>query len=52
MMMKISFSDEMAMNWIADLLKEEHDQSEIVKRIHEIVRLTGRNLLTNTENEE
>lgn len=40
--MNTSFSDEMAMNWINDLLNEKEDSQETIDRISKVVRLTGR----------
>jgi hypothetical protein len=42
--MKTSFSDEMAMNWINDLLNERGDMQETIEMIYKIVRLTGREI--------
>jgi hypothetical protein len=42
--MKDSFSDEMAMNWIADLIRDNGFDPETIERICKIVKLTGREI--------
>ena len=50
--MRTSLSDEMAMNWIADLFRENGLDPETLERICEIVRLTGRDINELYEEEE
>jgi hypothetical protein len=47
--MKDSFNDEMAMNWIADLIRDNRFDPDAIERICEILKLAGREILESFE---
>jgi hypothetical protein len=44
-----SISDEMAINWIADIISEKKPKFDIIDRISQIIQFTGRDIIFNNQ---